>query len=52
MLTDDLLAAEENVENMKINTGERNYSNGKLVLLIKGGGIPMSICQQQGNKIY
>jgi hypothetical protein len=37
MLTDDLLAAEENVENMEINTGERTHSNGKPVLLIKGG---------------
>ncbi len=39
MLTDDLLAAEANVENMEINTGERNYSDGEACFIDQGRGV-------------
>ncbi len=48
MLTDDLLAAEENVENMEINTGERNYSNGEAYFIDQGRVVFQ--CQYVNNK--
>jgi hypothetical protein len=41
---DDLFAAGENVENMEINTGERNHSYGKPVCIDQGRE---GVCQCQ-----
>jgi hypothetical protein len=46
---DDLLAAGENVDNMEINTGERNHSNGKLVFIDQGREGVFQ-CQNVNNK--